>query len=508
MTVVGGPNQRTDYHDDPLEEFFYQITRQHGAARDARTAGRVDMPIREGDIFLLPPHVRHSPQRPGTGQRGPGHRVPAAAGACVDAFEWYCEPCNAPCTASKCSCRASSDDLPPLFAQFYDDAALRTCPACGAVHPGKGATRSRHEQAGRCGAEARIDIHSHLFPRIAREDAQAADPRAPWLARPWRWHGPDHAGRRPFRPVEQRLWDPAARVAWMDEAGLDVQFVCATPVMFGYAWDAARSGCLGRAHERSRARVLCGASDAAETRWRRCRCRTSMPRAARRRARVPAATSACRSAIMWAQASLDDPGILDFLRHCAAERMPVLVHPWDMMGDERMRKWMLPWLVAMPAETQLGMLSLILSGAFERLPRELDADVRAWRRQLRLASGPRRQRVAQSRHRPRRLSAAAIVVLQSLLRRLGDLRCRRAALAGRRDGSRARMLGTDTPFPLGEQRAGRIGGKRVRSRCRYTQANPRRQRATRVRARHLTITRTWWIFHGGRAWTESSAGIF
>ena len=33
--------------------------------------------------------------------------------------------------------------------------------------------------------------------------------------------------------------------------------------------------------------------------------------------------------------------------------MPVLVHPWDMMGDERMKRWMLPWLVAMPAETQL-----------------------------------------------------------------------------------------------------------------------------------------------------------
>ena len=51
--------------------------------------------------------------------------------------------------------------------------------------------------------------------------------------------------------------------------------------------------------------------------------------------------------------------------------MPVLVHPWDMMGDERMKRWMLPWLVAMPAETQLSMLSLVLSGAFERLPESL-----------------------------------------------------------------------------------------------------------------------------------------
>ena len=63
VTVVGGPNQRTDYHDDPLEEFFYQIT--GNAYLNLMVDGkreRVD--LKEGDIFLLPPHVRHSPQRP------------------------------------------------------------------------------------------------------------------------------------------------------------------------------------------------------------------------------------------------------------------------------------------------------------------------------------------------------------------------------------------------------------------------------------------------------------
>ncbi len=49
----------------------------------------------------------------------------------------------------------------------------------------------------------------------------------------------------------------------------------------------------------------------------------------------------------------------------------MFVHPWDMMAPERMRKYQLPWLVAMPAETQLSILWLILSGAFERLPRSL-----------------------------------------------------------------------------------------------------------------------------------------
>src|SRR2546430_11201698 len=55
----------------------------------------------------------------------------------------------------------------------------------------------------------------------------------------------------------------------------------------------------------------------------------------------------------------------------AAEGAAVFVHPWDMMAPERMARYQLPWLVAMPAETQLSILWLILSGAFERLPRSL-----------------------------------------------------------------------------------------------------------------------------------------
>ncbi|MFD0854638.1 amidohydrolase family protein, partial [Actinomadura adrarensis] len=69
---------------------------------------------------------------------------------------------------------------------------------------------------------------------------------------------------------------------------------------------------------------------------------------------------------------LDDDGILEFLAHCAAEGVPVLVHPWDMLGDDRMAgRYMLPWLVGMAAETQLSILSLMLSGAFERIPESL-----------------------------------------------------------------------------------------------------------------------------------------
>ena len=71
VTVVGGPNSRCDYHDDPVEEFFYQLKGDMLLKlHDTATGDFYDVPIREGEIFLLPAHVRHSPQRPQEGSIG------------------------------------------------------------------------------------------------------------------------------------------------------------------------------------------------------------------------------------------------------------------------------------------------------------------------------------------------------------------------------------------------------------------------------------------------------
>ena len=93
VTVVGGPNQRTDFHDDPLEEFFYQF--KGNAWLDIMDRGkreRVD--LKEGDIFLLPAHVRHSPQRPEADSRCLVIERQRPEGV-VDGFEWYCPACSA-----------------------------------------------------------------------------------------------------------------------------------------------------------------------------------------------------------------------------------------------------------------------------------------------------------------------------------------------------------------------------------------------------------------------------
>lgn len=135
VTVVGGPNQRTDFHDDPVEEFFYQL-RGDMVLKLVDNGEHYDVPLRQGDIFLLPPHVRHSPQRPQPGSVGLVVEPKRAPGL-LDAFEWYCFDCLKLVHRSEIDLESIVDDLPPVYRAFYSDEKARTCPHCGALHPGK-----------------------------------------------------------------------------------------------------------------------------------------------------------------------------------------------------------------------------------------------------------------------------------------------------------------------------------------------------------------------------------
>jgi 3-hydroxyanthranilate 3,4-dioxygenase len=136
VTVVGGPNQRRDYHDDPTEEFFYQL-KGDIALRVIEEPGKPpkDISIREGEVFLLPKHMRHSPQR-GADTIGLVIEMPRPEGS-VDALEWYCPNCHNLLHRAELRLQSIVHDLPPIFDKFYGSDELRRCKTCGAVHPGR-----------------------------------------------------------------------------------------------------------------------------------------------------------------------------------------------------------------------------------------------------------------------------------------------------------------------------------------------------------------------------------
>jgi 3-hydroxyanthranilate 3,4-dioxygenase len=137
VMMVGGGNERNDFHEDPREEFFYQVKGDMNLVIWPEEGTEpFDMPIREGDIYLLPPNVWHSPQRPDPDSIGLVVEYQRNLGE-LDAFVWACPNCAQMVHRVELQVQAIDKDLPPLFAAFHSDLAARTCPHCDTVHPGK-----------------------------------------------------------------------------------------------------------------------------------------------------------------------------------------------------------------------------------------------------------------------------------------------------------------------------------------------------------------------------------
>jgi 3-hydroxyanthranilate 3,4-dioxygenase len=134
--VVGGPNARSDFHDDPLEEFFWQF--KGSAELLVWDRGRYErVHLNEGDIFLQPPHLLHSPQRPEPDSRCLVVERQRPAGL-TDAFQWHCAACGALVRRIEVQLGDIVADLPATYRHFYESAeAERTCTQCGVVHPGR-----------------------------------------------------------------------------------------------------------------------------------------------------------------------------------------------------------------------------------------------------------------------------------------------------------------------------------------------------------------------------------
>jgi 3-hydroxyanthranilate 3,4-dioxygenase len=139
VMVVGGPNGRMDFHDDPVEEWFFQY-RGNMVLKIAEGGKIFDVPIRQGEVFFLPAHVRHAPQRPEPGSIGIVVESPRMFGM-KEAFEWYCFECGALVHRIEAALTAAAGivtQLPQFLDDFRGDQAARTCPDCGVLHPGKG----------------------------------------------------------------------------------------------------------------------------------------------------------------------------------------------------------------------------------------------------------------------------------------------------------------------------------------------------------------------------------
>lgn len=216
-----------------------------------------------------------------------------------------------------------------------------------------------------------IDIHNHFFPREWPDlAARYGTPNWPCIKHTEPGKAEIMLGDQFFRKVYSACWDAEVRLQEMDRDGVDIQVLSATPVLFAYDRpvehaldcaqlfnDAAIQLCAqGKGRLKSLCQVPLQNVDSACKELSRC---------------MKAGHLGVQIGNHVGQKNLDDPAIITFLHHCADEGAAVLVHPWDMFGQTRMPNYMMPWTVGMPAETQLGIVAMILGGAFDKLPRNL-----------------------------------------------------------------------------------------------------------------------------------------
>ena len=127
VMVVGGPNSRKDFHYNESEEFFYQL--EGDIVVTIQEDGKaVEVPIKEGDIFLLPPKVPHNPIRfkDTIGLVMERRRRDGE----MDGLMWFCEKCNTKLYEEKFALDDIATQFQGVFAKFYASDDLRTCKSC------------------------------------------------------------------------------------------------------------------------------------------------------------------------------------------------------------------------------------------------------------------------------------------------------------------------------------------------------------------------------------------
>lgn len=130
VMIVAGPNARKDYHFNETEELYYQLE-GNITVKIQEDGKAVSIPLAEGDMFLLPARVPHSPIR-----------TPNSIGLVIeckrnanedDGLMWFCESCNNPLHQYTFHLNNIETDFIPRFREFYASKEYRTCKKCGTV---------------------------------------------------------------------------------------------------------------------------------------------------------------------------------------------------------------------------------------------------------------------------------------------------------------------------------------------------------------------------------------
>jgi aminocarboxymuconate-semialdehyde decarboxylase len=297
------------------------------------------------------------------------------------------------------------------------------------------------------------DVHTHYVPR-GWPALPGTGPR-PAL----RVDGPATAtimlGERPFRTITDAAWNADVRLAHMDAHGVHRQVLSPTPVFFSYEQEADAGA---RTAEIFNDLALGIAAEAPDRLLPFCQVPLQDTDAACRELdrAVAAGHVGVEIGNHVGDRDLDDAGIVTVLQHAAALGVPVFVHPWDMPASPRTARWMAQWLIGMPAETHLSLLALVLGGVFDRVGPELricfahgGGSFPFWVGRMDNAWRERHDVIGTSALPPSgyldRFLVDSGVFDERALRLLVDTM-----------GAERVLLGTDYPYPLGEQAAGSL----------------------------------------------------
>jgi 3-hydroxyanthranilate 3,4-dioxygenase len=130
VMIVGGPNARKDYHYNESEELFYQLEGEI-LVKIQQDGQSIDVPIKAGEMFLLPAKVPHSPIRP-AGSVGLVIELKRKSHM-TDGLMWFCDNCNNKLHETYFELNNIEKDFLPRFKAFYGSEEMRTCSACGTV---------------------------------------------------------------------------------------------------------------------------------------------------------------------------------------------------------------------------------------------------------------------------------------------------------------------------------------------------------------------------------------